>query len=90
MPLDAIHLNKKEHFVIDNLTQLTQGTYEMQRTTQNGKKKKQVQIQGTYLVLPQGCVSHHLSEPPYSLLMSRNHGIRIFFAYLFKSLKNNR
>ena len=40
MPLDAIHLNKKEHFVIDNLTQLIQGTYEMQRTTQNGKKKK--------------------------------------------------
>ena len=29
-------------------------------------------------MLLQVCISHHLSEPPYSLLMSRNHGIIIF------------
>ena len=58
----------------------------MQRTTQNGKKKKkQVQNQGTNVILPQACISHHLSEPPYSLLMSRNHGIRIFFVHIYSN-----
>ena len=49
------------------------------------KKKKQVQNQGTNLILPQAYISHHLSEPPYSLLMSRNHGIRIFFVHIYSN-----
>lgn len=55
----------------------------MRRTTQNGKK--QVQTQETSPTLLQACVSRHLSEPPYFLLMSRDHGKRIFFFHNYSN-----
>ena len=86
MPLDAIHVNKKEHFVINNLTQLIQGSYEMQRTTQNGK------IANTDSEhMPDAPSSLHLTSSLRASLFSideqkswDNH----FFAYLFEPWKN--